>query len=101
MHSLLARQIEQCTDQNGKVDQDQLFALISSAYDDDARARHRLERSITLMSEEMAELNTQIAMEARQTLTRGILESRDALITLDADNQIILMNQAAAQAFGV
>lgn len=101
MHSLLARQIEQCTDQNGKVDQDQLVALISSAYDDDARARHRLERSITLMSEEMAELNTQIAMEARQTMTRAILESRDALITLDADNQIILMNQAAAQAFGV
>jgi two-component system, sensor histidine kinase len=101
MHSLLARQIEQCTDQNGKVDQDQLFALISSAYDDDARARHRLERSITLMSEEMAELNSQIAMEARQTLTRYILESRDALITLDADNQILLMNQAAAQAFGV
>jgi signal transduction histidine kinase len=101
MHSLLARQIEQCTHQNGKLDQDQLFALISSAYDDDARARHRLERSITLMSEEMAELNSQIAMEARQTLTRYVLESRDALITLDADNQILLMNHAAAQAFGV
>ncbi|MFY7760787.1 ATP-binding protein [Aquidulcibacter sp.] len=101
MHSLLARQIEQCTDQDGRLDQERFYALISSAYDDDARARHRLERSITLMSEEMAELNTQIAMEARQTMTRAILESRDALITLDADNQIILMNQAAAQAFGV
>lgn len=101
MHSLLARQIEQCTDQEGKLDQERLYALISSAYDDDARARHRLERSITLMSEEMAELNAQIAMEARQTLTRYILESRDALITLDADNQILLMNHAAAQAFGV
>jgi two-component system, sensor histidine kinase len=101
MHSLLARQIEQCTDQNGKLDQERFYALISSAYDDDARARHRLERSITLMSEEMAELNSQIAMEARQTLTRYVLESRDALITLDADNQITLMNHAAAQAFGV
>lgn len=101
MHSLLARQIEQCTDQHGKLDQERLYALISSAYDDDARARHRLERSITLMSEEMAELNAQIAMEARQTLTRYISESRDALITLDADNQILLMNHAAAQAFGV
>ena len=101
MHSLLARQIEQCTDQNGILDQERLYALISSAYDDDARARHRLERSITLMSEEMAELNAQIALEARQTLTRYILESRDALITLDADNQILLMNHAAAQAFGV
>ncbi|OYU77088.1 MAG: hypothetical protein CFE32_07355 [Alphaproteobacteria bacterium PA3] len=101
MHSLLARQIEQCTDQQGQLDQERFYALISSAYDDDARARHRLERSITLMSEEMAELNAQIAMEARQTLTRYILESRDALITLDADNQIILMNHAAAQAFGV
>jgi signal transduction histidine kinase/ActR/RegA family two-component response regulator len=49
----------------------------------------------------MGELNAQIAMEARQTLTRYILESRDALITLDADNQILLMNHAAAQAFGV
>ncbi|WP_395630793.1 ATP-binding protein [Aquidulcibacter sp.] len=101
MHSLLARQIEQCTDQQGQLDQERFYALISSAYDDDARARHRLERSITLMSEEMAELNAQIALEARQTLTRYILESRDALITLDADNQILLMNQAAAQAFGV
>jgi signal transduction histidine kinase len=101
MHSLLARQIEQCTDQNGKMDQERFYALISSAYDDDARARHRLERSITLMSEEMGELNAQIAIEARQTLTRYILESRDALITLDADNQILLMNHAAAQAFGV
>lgn len=101
MHSLLARQIEQCTDQDGKLDQERLYALISSAYDDDARARHRLERSITLMSEEMAELNAQIALEARQTLTRYILESRDALITLDGDNQILLMNHAAAQAFGV
>jgi signal transduction histidine kinase/CheY-like chemotaxis protein len=101
MHSLLARQIEQCTDQQGQLDQERFYALISSAYDDDARARHRLERSITLMSEEMAELNAQIALEARQTLTRYILESRDALITLDTDNQILLMNQAAAQAFGV
>jgi signal transduction histidine kinase/ActR/RegA family two-component response regulator len=101
MHSLLARQIEQCTDQDGKLDQERLHGLISSAYDDDARARHRLERSITLMSEEMAELNGQIATEARQTLTRYILDSRDALITLDADNQIVLMNLAAAQAFGV
>ena len=101
MHSLLARQIEQCTDQHGKLDQERFYALISSAYDDDARARHRLERSVTLMSEEMAELNGQIALEARQTLTRYILDSRDALITLDADNQILLMNLAAAQAFGV
>lgn len=101
MHSLLARQIEQCTDQQGQLDQERFYALISSAYDDDARARHRLERSITLMSEEMAELNAQIALEARQTLTRYILESRDALITLNADNQILLMNHAAAQAFGV
>jgi hypothetical protein len=50
MHSLLARQIEQCTDQDGNLDQERLHGLISSAYDDDARARHRLERSITLMS---------------------------------------------------
>ena len=101
MHILLARQIEQCTDQHGNLDQERFYALISSAYDDDSRARHRLERSITLMSEEMVELNTQIAIEARQTLARYILASRDALITLDSDNQILLMNNAAAQAFGV
>ena len=41
MHSLLARQIEQCTDQQGQLDKERFYALISSAYDDDARARHR------------------------------------------------------------
>lgn len=101
MHSLLARQIELCTGPDGTLDQERFYALVSSAYDDDARARHRLERSITLMSEEMAELNAQIALEARQTLTRYILESRDALITLDDDNCIALMNGPAAHAFGI
>ena len=101
MHSLLARQIELCTGPDGTLDQERFYALVSSAYDDDARARHRLERSITLMSEEMAELNAQIALEARQTLTRYILESRDALITLDDNNCIALMNGPAAHAFGI
>jgi PAS domain S-box-containing protein len=101
MHDMLARQIKLCTDKNGQVDEARLYDLISAAYDDDARARNRLERSISLMSEEMGELNAQIAEEARLTLTRYILESRDALISLDDHGRISLMNAAAADTFGV
>ncbi|GIU66751.1 ATP-binding protein [Candidatus Phycosocius spiralis] len=101
MHDMLVHQVKLCTDQNGQIDQERLLELISGAYEDDARARNRLERSITLMSEEMGELNAQIAEEARLTLTRYILESRDALISLDDQGRISLMNTAAMETFGV
>lgn len=101
MHSLLARQLEQCTSPDGQLDTAKLIALVSSAYADDARARDRLERSIRLMSEEMAELNSQIALEARQTLNNFILEAREPLLAVSADGAITLANEAARQLLGV
>lgn len=100
MHSLLARQIEQCTGPDGQLDTGKLIALVSSAYTDDSRARDRLERSIRLMSEEMAELNSQIALEARQTLDNFILETREPLLAVNSRGAVSLANSAAARNLG-
>ncbi|OYU69089.1 MAG: hybrid sensor histidine kinase/response regulator [Alphaproteobacteria bacterium PA2] len=100
MHSLLARQIEQCTSPDGQLDTDKLIALVSSAYSDDSRARDRLERSIRLMSEEMAELNSQIALEARQTVNNFILKTREPLLAVDSRGAVTLANAAAAWNLG-
>ena len=97
MHPLLARQLELCTKPDGQLDPEKLIALVSSAYADDTRARDRLERSIRLMSEEMGELNAQIAFEARQTLNNFILEAREPLLALDRDGVITLANAGAAE----
>lgn len=101
MHALLQRQIEQCTSPTGALDLVRLQELISETYQQDATARKRLERAMHLMSEEMQELNDQLAEDAMLALSRFVIESREAMISLWPDDTIGIINRAAGKLLGL
>lgn len=79
MHRLLARQLDKAS-ADGVLDQEQLLALVSAAYDDYARDRSRTDRTIALMIEENEQLNLQL--EA----TIGKLEIQNARFVAALEN---------------
>jgi two-component system, sensor histidine kinase len=100
MHPLLARQIADCTGPDGRIDRERLTGLISDAYDDEERARGRLERAMRLMDEEMSALNKQIATQAQESVTRFILGAPYPLAVTTAGGTVILPNRELAAAIG-
>ena len=57
MHRLFARQLAKARNEAGEIDIERLRGLISSAYEEFERDRTRTERSMTLMIEELDDLN--------------------------------------------
>ena len=57
MHKLFARQLAKATKPSGEVDLDVLGELVTEAYEQADRDRRRTDRSISLMIEELDQLN--------------------------------------------
>ena len=57
MHRLVTQQIAKATDAVGRVDIDRFADLVSSAYDELDHDRRRTDRSMSLMIEEIDEIN--------------------------------------------
>ncbi len=98
MHNLLKRQIRKATRADGTVDQEKLYALVGSAYEEADRERQMTQHSFGLMSDEMLALNTKIRSEAgaklraQSRLGSAIESLEDAFAFFDADDQLVMYN---------
>jgi diguanylate cyclase (GGDEF)-like protein/PAS domain S-box-containing protein len=111
MHQLLRKQIARAVDANGAIDHDKLMAAVSSTYDDADKDRRRTDRSITLMVDELAQLNERleamvasrtIELEAtRKTLSVTLENVVQGIVMVDADERVRVCNRRAAQLLGL
>jgi hypothetical protein len=88
VHKLLARQIAKATNEAGSVDLEKLFALITDAYADVDRDRRRIDRSMSLMIEEIDTV--------QRNLERTVIERTKELREREAELQAQNMRFAAA-----
>ncbi len=111
MHPLLRKQLAKAADANGSIDVEKLTATVSSTYDDADKDRRRTDRSITLMVDELAQLNDRLeAMVAsrtaeleatRKTLSATLENVVQGIVMIDADERVKVCNRRAAQLLGL
>jgi diguanylate cyclase (GGDEF)-like protein/PAS domain S-box-containing protein len=107
MHQLLRKQIAKAVDASGAIDLDRLTAAISSTYDDADKDRRRTDRSITLMVDELAQLNERleamvasrtVELEAtRRTLSVTLENVVQGIVMIDADERVQVCNRRAVE----
>ena len=107
MHQFLRKQIAKAVDVDGALDIDRLTAAVSATYDDADKDRRRTDRSISLMVEELAQLNERLeAMVAsrtaeleatRKTLSATLENVDQGIMMVDADERVQVCNGRAAQ----
>ena len=96
MHKLLAKQLRNVVDADGKVDVEKLTAIVERTYDEFDRERRLNDRASKLMEEELMAANDVIRLRGEQRLT-GTLESAPcALALLDAHWVMQNVNTAMA-----
>ncbi|MBZ0146257.1 MAG: PAS domain S-box protein [Pseudorhodoplanes sp.] len=89
MHSLFGRQLAKATKPNGEVDLDVLGALVSAAYDETERDRMRMDRSMSLMIEEVDQARARL-LDAFEVMPEG-------LALFDSENRYVLWNRRYAE----
>jgi diguanylate cyclase (GGDEF)-like protein len=82
VNKLLAQQVAKAADETGSVDLEKLFALVGAAYEDFDRDRRRTDRSISLMIEEI----DQVQRNLEQTVVTRTRELRQREAELEAQN---------------
>ena len=105
MHKLLAKQIEKAKNSDGSINFEKAFAQISEAYFEMDRDRRRTDRSITLMVEELDDLNRNLeAQVERRTeelksvslvLDATLQNSEQGIIIVDKTNRVQVCNSRA------
>lgn len=110
MNRLLARQIEKSRDASGEIDLDRLCQLVAAAYEQTADDSRRTDRSITLMIEELDQLNRTLELEIAQRtadlrareaelaeqnarFATAVNNMSQALLLLDASARLVMCNQ--------
>src|SRR5258708_31610485 len=117
MKSLFARQLAKATKPCGNVDIDALGLLVSSAYEQSDRDRRRTDRSISLMIEELDQLNRGLervvaertaALQEREEQLRAqnlrfdaaLNNMSQALMMYDADGRLVCCNHPYPELYG-
>ncbi len=111
MHRLLEKQWAKSHGGLAEFDLGKLLGLVSATYEDMDRDRRRTDRSISLMVEELAGLNTRLeTMVAERTaeleLTRGLLTAtldnvEQGIVMVDAQDRLTVCNRRAAELLGL
>ncbi len=118
MHRLFARQKEQATKPNGEVDVDLLARLVTEAYEQTDRDHHRTERSISLMVDELDQLNRTLELQvAERTVALGNREAElraqntrfdaalnnmsMALLMFDGASRLVIHNKRYCEMYGL
>ena len=118
MHRLFARQRAQATKPNGEVDLDVLAKLVTEAYEQSARDHRRTERSISLMVDELDQLNRTLEQQvAERTVALGNREMELseqnmrfdaalnnmslALLMFDASGRLVIHNKRYCEMYGL
>jgi diguanylate cyclase (GGDEF)-like protein len=109
VHRLFARQLDKARKKSGVVDLAMLGDIISEAYDEVERDRRRTDRSISLMIEELDQLNSQLeqqiaertaALRAREVelqtqnarFATAVNNMSQALLLLDSSARLLMCN---------
>ena len=111
MNKLFARQVAKATSASGQVDLGTLGDLVGEAYDQSANDRRRTDRSISLMIEELDQLNrglehlvaqrTAELGEREQELDAAINNMSQGLIMFDASARMVVCNQRYIEMYGL
>jgi diguanylate cyclase (GGDEF)-like protein len=118
VHKLFARQLAKARTPSGEVDLDVLAALVTSAYEESDRDRRRTDRSISLMIEEVDELNRGLerlvaerttALRDREDQLRAqnirfdvaINNMSQALMMYDSAGRLVICNHQYHQMYGL
>src|SRR5580704_7121219 len=111
MHPLLRKHFSKAVGADGAVDLDRLTALVSAAYDRADKARRRTDRSITLMTDELAQINEQLEAKAvqraaeleatRRTLSAALENVDQGIAMIGADDRLHVCNRRACQLLGL
>ncbi|MEO0898271.1 MAG: ATP-binding protein [Bacteroidota bacterium] len=102
MNKLLQRQLKR-VQRKHSTPEDQLDALIQvidSYYEESDRARRKKDRSVSLMSEELLELNKKILAKSEAYISAIMENVADGIIITQDTYEISSFNQAAEQMFG-
>ncbi|MCZ6560905.1 MAG: PAS domain S-box protein [Gammaproteobacteria bacterium] len=101
MHKKLRLQLEQARGESGDAtDLDQLLALVDEFYCEQDKERDKAERTIQMISDNLAALGEEIR-EARDNRLQAILDNvKDAIFTLDEDGSIRIFNPTGERIFG-
>lgn len=99
MHRLLTRQIRKATAE-GRLDLDLLLAQVDAAYHEADRERVRVDRAISLMSEELLDLNRTARARAEQKFRTIIDNVLEGILISDAAGRILTVNQPALRMLG-
>jgi diguanylate cyclase (GGDEF)-like protein len=118
MNKLFARQRKKATNASGEVDLDLLGELIAGAYDQAESDRRRTDRSISLMIEELDQLNLGLErlVEERTTALRdrearlaeqnlvidaALNNMSQALLMFDAEARLVICNHRYLELYGL
>jgi diguanylate cyclase (GGDEF)-like protein/PAS domain S-box-containing protein len=106
---LFARQLAKARAASGEVDLELLGNLVDAAYEQSASDRRRTDRSISLMIEELDQLNRNLESEVskrtaelrerEQELDAAIENMPHGLIMFDADSRMVICNQRYIEIF--
>ncbi|MGE0610865.1 MAG: putative bifunctional diguanylate cyclase/phosphodiesterase, partial [Hyphomicrobiales bacterium] len=114
--SLFIKQVAKCTGTDGAVDMDALSRLVIATYEDAERDRRRTDRSISLMVEELDQLNSSLEEKIRRRTAQLHESQREAekqnslfdaalknmaqgLAMYDADGTLVISNQRYAEMY--
>jgi diguanylate cyclase (GGDEF)-like protein len=118
VHKLFARQLTKATEPSGEVDIDALGKLVAAAYEQSDRDRRRTDRSISLMIEELDQLNRRLerVVEERTAALRereselqaqnmrfdaAIANMSQALLMFDDSHRLVICNQRYIAMYGL
>jgi signal transduction histidine kinase len=92
--------LAKATKENGVPNLAKLRDSVCHTLQENRRTNNRLERCISAMSAEMTELNKQTSDNARSTMLALVTASREALLLLNCDLNIVFVNKKAVELIG-
>jgi len=118
VHPLVTNQLAKATDASGRIDVERFADLVSNAYDELDRDRRRTDRSMSLMIEEIGEVNRnleRLVAESTQELRAREEELRtqnlrfeaalsnmtQGLLLYDSSGRLVICNQRYMEMYGL
>ena len=101
VHKKLRQQLEKARSESGEAtDLDQLLKLVDEFYCEQDKERLKAERTIQMISDNLADLGEEIR-ETRDNRLQAILDNvKDAIFTLNEDGSIRIFNPTGERIFG-